>query len=306
MIAHDDLYATLLSQVARDGFSPPGSVAWRTLGKHALPIEQLALPGEAAAARDRRNQWAEAYAPETPGQYAAIEQAVSATLEIDRCRKVRATMQAAKVRTAIQKFDHDQEDLVTRLCLKLDEQPYLSRQALLRFAAGVRYMIGQWRELEGELERQGTWFGSHRHFAVRLQGYKSLWPDLYHEEDAYYTSLHCMALQPTITDIDISNITHVYAVPKHLQDQGVKLWKPDAEDSRCYLHSLLSRELDMLEPLEEKLRVTYEEPARAEAVDQALARISKEESALLRELRSHEGALQQAIKRLEEGRRRNH
>jgi hypothetical protein len=50
--------------------------------------------------------------------------------------------------------------------------------------------------------------------------------------------------------------------------------------------------------LEAELRTRYEEPARAEAVDLALARVDKDEQQLLRELRSHERSLAQAHKAL--------
>jgi hypothetical protein len=47
----------------------------------------------------------------------------------------------------------------------------------------------------------------------------------------------------------------------------------------------------MVVPLEAELRTRCEEPARAEAVDLALARVDKDEQQLLGELRSHERSL---------------
>jgi hypothetical protein len=87
-------------------------------------------------------------------------------------------------------------------------------------------------------------------------------------------------------------------VPKSIQDRELPLWPCDPEASRAQLRAIVDRELPPLVALEAELRTRYEEPARAEAVQRALAHADKDEQQLVRELRSHERSLAQAHKAL--------
>jgi hypothetical protein len=85
-------------------------------------------------------------------------------------------------------------------------------------------------------------------------------------------------------------------MPKSIQDRGGDVWRPDPAASRAALAMIVMRELAFLRARAELLRVKYEEPARAEAQQKALARLAhrKDEVALLRAQRSHEQAYQRA------------
>ncbi len=83
-----------------------------------------------------------------------------------------------------------------------------------------------------------------------------------------------------------------------MQDRDLKLWPGDPAASRARLKAIVDRELPRLKSLEATLRVEYEEPARAEAEDQALAQVAKEETTLLRAERMHEQSYDRAVKSL--------
>src|SRR5262245_55764371 len=77
---------------------------------HGLAIEALALGGEQPAAlRDRLERAYDAYEPDTPGAVALVEQVVTATLEIERIRRLEATVRAEKLRTAELRWEHAQD-----------------------------------------------------------------------------------------------------------------------------------------------------------------------------------------------------
>jgi hypothetical protein len=114
------------------------------------------------------------------------------------------------------------------------------------------------------------------------------------------TWVHCLAAQPNPKQRDIDLILARDVMPKSIQDRDLDVWPRDAAESRKALAAIVARELPALRVREELLRLRYEEPARAEAKEQALARLAvrKEEVALLRAQRSHEQAYQRATRAL--------
>ena len=89
-------------------------------------------------------------------------------------------------------------------------------------------------------------------------------------------------------------------MPTLLRDRDdVQLWPGNPAESRARLQALVDRELPRLRALEETLRVQYEEPARAAAQDMALARVTREETSLLRAERMYEQSYVQAATALQ-------
>jgi hypothetical protein len=114
------------------------------------------------------------------------------------------------------------------------------------------------------------------------------------------TWLHCLAAQPHPKDRDIAVVLDRRVMPKSIQDRDLAVWPADPAASRAALAAIVARELSALRRREEWLRVNYEEPARAEAKEQALARLAYDpkEVALLRAQRSAEQAYQRASRAL--------
>jgi hypothetical protein len=126
---------------------------------------------------------------------------------------------------------------------------------------------------------------------------------LYFEENAYWLWVWALAAQPDPKEADIDLILRKDVIPKRIQDKDIVVWRPDPGECRARMQRLVDEALPPRRQLEHELRTRYEEPARAEAVDRALARVDKEEQHLLRELRSQERSLAQAHKALATRRR---
>src|SRR6516165_3769617 len=236
------------------------------------------------------------YGRGSPLERVLIDQALSAENERRECLRIRATLRTDVVRTADRYWEESQEDAVEGFRRMLDGDPRAAVVGLKRSAAGCRWLIGRWEYLEGKLAAGGTLYGCDRIEAIQLRGLSAFVEDLYISEDAYLTWLNCLAAQPDPKQRDIDLVLDRRIMPKSIQDRDVEVWRPDPALCRAALAAIVARELLSLRARAEMLRVKYEEPARADAQEMALARLAsrKEEVALLRAQRSHERAFERA------------
>jgi hypothetical protein len=270
-----------------------------TVNDSGFSIEKLTLPHEdPAKGRQIGDEWTTAYPCTNPIERGFVRQAIVAQMEKRRMERIRATVRAERVRTAVLYFDRQQEDDVFRCLWMFDGNCEDGLRHLTHSAAGCRWAIAQWQQLEKLLAEDGTWYGVHRITAIQLQGVSACLDQLFLSEPAFTTWLDCLAAQPNPKQKDIDKILDPMCVPKALQDRDVKLWPGNPAASRARLQALVDRELPRLRALEETLRVQYEEPARAAAQDLALATITKEEESLLRAERMHEQSYAQAVSAL--------
>jgi len=277
-----------------------------TIPYAGFSIERLTLPNEDAAEHRRLyDEWMAAYPCRGPIERGFVQHAVVALLEKDRIERVRTTVRTERVRTAVLDFERWQEDEVAR-CLDLFQlNCQYGLRHLLRSAAGCRWAIAEWEKLEKKLADDGTWYSFDRLSAIQLQGLSSRIDELHINEQSFRTWLDCLVAQPNPKQRDIDVITDPARVPKPLLERDVKLWPGNPAESRARLQAIVDRELPRLRALEETLRVQYEDPARAEAADQALAQVTKEETALLRAERMYEQSYTRAVNTLIKVRKQN-
>src|SRR5262249_50422970 len=84
--------------------------------KHALRAKKHALDAEdPKKAQARARSWAAFYQPQSPAQQHALDQAVEATIMLDRCSTHLRNTLNRQVRQATQRWDHDREDHVAAL-----------------------------------------------------------------------------------------------------------------------------------------------------------------------------------------------
>jgi hypothetical protein len=262
-------------------------------------IEGLALAGERPEElRQQIDAAYAAYAPALPTEAALVDQAIIAQREIQHCHRLRAVLRAEKARTAEMRWREACEDEVRNYTRMFNVDPDMALAGLKRSAEGVRYLIRRWNDISNSLSNEGTVYGADRVEMIQMQGHSAIIDHLYFSEAAWETFRDCLATQPNPKQRDIDMICAPDVVPKSLQDRDLVLWPVDPETSRARLRAIVDRELPPLVALEAELRTRYEEPARTEAVDLALARVDKDEQQLLRELRSHERSLAQAHKAL--------
>jgi hypothetical protein len=262
-------------------------------------IETLALGSERPEElRQRIDAAYAAYAPELPTEAALVDQAIIAQLEIWRCHRLRAVLRAEKARSAKIRWREACEDEVRHYVRMFNVDPDMALAGLKRSAGGVRYLIKRWTDISNCLSTEGTVYGADRVEMIQMQGHSAVIDELYFSEPAWETFRDCLATQPNPKPRDIEMICAADVVPKSIQDRDLPLWPCDPEACRARLRAIVDRELPPLVALDAELRTRYEEPARAEAVERALARVDKEEQNLLAELRSHERSLAQAHKAL--------
>jgi hypothetical protein len=269
-------------------------------------IEGLVLPGERPEELRQRIEAAyAAYAPELPTEAALVDQAIVAQIEIQRCHRSRAVLRAEKARSAEIRWREACEDETRHYLRMFNVDPDMALAGLKRSAGGVRYLRKRWNDISNGLSTEGTVYGADRVELIQMQGHSAVIDDLYFSEVAWETFRDCLATQPSPKQRDIDMICAPDVVPKSIQDRDLPLWPCDPEASRARLRAIVERELPPLVALEAELRTRYEEPARAEAVERALARVDKDEQQLLRELRSHERSLAQAHKAVAVRRNKN-
>src|SRR4051812_33901684 len=170
------------SQINRDNSKKstgPRSEAGRkraslNAAKHLLRAEALAFDDDdAALLRQRLIYWNDSYLPETPGEVELINIAVTASVQIDRCRRFYSAETAQKRRNAALNYDDQQEDLVSQRRKTLKAEPEDTVRLLKRSAAGCRWLIARWERLETRLGREGWdgWSWADCDEATRLLGF---------------------------------------------------------------------------------------------------------------------------------------
>ena len=267
-----------------------------TVFSTGFSVEALTLAHEDLAGNQQLyNEWMTAYPCQDPIERGFIEQAFTALIEKRRSGRVRATLRADRVRTAVLFLERRQEDDIARCLSLFNTNCDAALRELTRSAAGCRNAILFWEGLEKKLADDGTWYGMDMYRSIQMQGQSADLDELYLSEVAYMTWLDCLVLKPNPKQEDIDKILDPMAIPKALEDRDVKLWPGNPAESRARLNAIVDRELTRLRALEATLRVEYEEPARAEAKDRALAELAREELPLLRAERMHEQSYERAV-----------
>jgi hypothetical protein len=243
-----------------------------------------------------REGWMRVYGRGSPVESVLIDQAIAAEDDRLECLRLRGVLRADVVRTAELCWEEAQEDAVEGYRRMLDGDPRAAVVGLKRSAAGCRWLIVRWEYLEQKLKADGTWYGCDRIEAIQLQGLSAMVEDLYISEQAYMTWLNALAAQPNPKERDIQLVLDRRVMPKSIQDRDGEIWRPDPALCRAALAAIVARELAFLRVRAGRLQSFYEMPARAEAKEQALARLAcdKKEGALLRAQRGHEQSFQRA------------
>ena len=275
-----------------------------TVSPLGLSLEALTLPHENPAEHERiYNQFMTAYPGGDPIEQGYIDQAVDALIEKRRIERSLGTLRSDKVRTAELFFDRAQEDYVSKCKEIFSRSCERAMREMTRTAAGCRWCIQFWEELGLKLKVDGTWYSIDKYASIMLQGESAVLDQLRLSEVAYTTWVDCLVCMPNPKQEDIDKILDPANIPKGLRDRDVTLWPGNPAESRARLQAIVDRELPRLKALEETLRVQYEVPARAEARQMALARISREEMTLLRAAKLAEQSYERAASGLQKARK---
>ena len=126
-----------------------------------------------------------------------------------------------------------QEDTVAKWLDHFNDHCLSALVGLLRSAAGCRWAIRCWTELDCELQTEGTWYGASQVGAIQLQGQSACLDELYFYEEAFTTYIDCLAYQPNPKQKDIDKALDRRNVPPALQEREVPLWPRNRDECRA-------------------------------------------------------------------------
>jgi hypothetical protein len=275
-----------------------------TVSPLGLSLESLTLPLEDLGEHQRiYNQLMTTYPGGDPFDQGYIDQAVAALIEKRRIERCLGTLRTAKVRTAERDFERARDDDVSRCKELFTQRSEWAMRDMTRTAAGCRWCLKFWMELDLKLKADGTWYAIDKYASIMLQGLSARLDLLCLSEVAYTTWVDCLVCTPDPKQEEVAKVLDPAHIPKGLRDRDVTLWPGNPAESRARLQAIVDRELPRLRALEETLRVQYEVPERAEARQMALARISREEMTLLRAARMAEQSYERATTALQKARK---
>jgi hypothetical protein len=273
--------------------------------KHGMCARKVALPHEDPEAVDRRlGQWTESCRPADDMELYLVEQAVRASLSLDRCRDQHTALLAKQVREAPHEWERARQEEVERLKDLLADEPAAAVRELRRSAHGCRWLLGRWYELDRILVRDGRWCGPERDEATRLLGHRPEVDRIVESETTFQTRLFNLLCHPEPSPVAIEWLCDPARRPESLQWTYRVDRLPGRAECMKALRDRMAGEVVALEELEEELRTTLDEPDRAEAATRALIPLDESKARLmLRYQATAENALYRAYNALKKARR---
>src|SRR5262249_56217309 len=98
--------------------------------------------------------------PATPAEAELLDLMVLASTQFRRTSAALTETLNHRVRTALFRFDGDQEDEVRRYRDLLESAPGAAVVGLKRSALGCRFLAGRWERLLGLLDEEGAWYAN--------------------------------------------------------------------------------------------------------------------------------------------------
>src|SRR3954469_21378542 len=250
--------------------------------KHGMCARKVTLPHEAPEAVERRlEQWAEACRPADAMEHYLVEQAVRASLNLDRCHEQRTALLAKQVREAPHEWENEKQDEVERLRELLVDDPEAAVRELRRSAHGCRWLLGRWYDLDDILKRDGRWCGPERDEATRLLGHRPEVDRIVESEATFQTRLFNLLCHPDPSPVAIEWLCDPARRPESLQWTYRVDRLPGRAECLKALRDRMAGEVVALEELEEELRTELDEPDLAEAATRALVPLDESKARLM-------------------------
>src|SRR4051812_9609744 len=232
------------------------------------------------------------------------EQAVRASLNLDRCHDQRTALLAEQVREAPHEWEKAKQDEVERLRELLADDPAAAVRELRRSAHGCRWLLGRWHELDRILVRDGRWCGPERDEATRLLGHRPEIDRIVESETTFTTRLFNLLCHPEPSPVAIEWLCDPARRPESLQWTYRVDRLPGRAECMKALRDTVAGEVVALEELEEQLRTELDGPDLAEAATRALIPLDEPKARLmLRYQATAENALYRAYNALKKARK---
>jgi hypothetical protein len=172
MATQKQFEANLLNSKSSTGPSPEGCTRSRLNStRHGLAGRssdvEAASSGEFA---ERRALWKDLYRPADPGAEFALDNAVAASLRLERCRRALDDLTVAASARAELTWDEDQAVEAATVAGRLAKDPVRASRELRSTLAGVALLLEFWDGLAAALEKGGDWSEVERSMALDLLG----------------------------------------------------------------------------------------------------------------------------------------
>src|SRR3954469_8742107 len=251
--------------------------------KHGMCAKSITtLPHEdPEAVATRLEQWTESCRPADAMEQYLVEQAVRASLSLDRCRDQHTALLAKQVREAPHEWEKAKQDEVEGLKALLVDDPEGAVRELRRSAHGCRWLLGRWYELDKMLVRDGRWCGPERDEATRLLGHRPEIDRIVESETTFTTRLFNLLCHSDPSPVAIEWLCDPARRPESLQWTYRVDKLPGRAECMKALRDTVAGEVVALEELEEELRTTLDEPDRAEAATRALVPLDESKARLM-------------------------
>jgi hypothetical protein len=270
--------------------------------KHGLRAEEFALPGEDCDELKRlTDEWVDYYEPRSPGERAALDRCVYATVQLKRCARYHVEAVAEQVRQAQEDWDRQQEDEVAELVELLKTEPEKAVRNLKRSTLGCRWLIEEWTNLLRPLDEGQFWLPSELDKAIRLSG-ESPDPAQYRTSHmAYFLAYYAYFCRQHRSEETIAWLTDSKRMPDTFRRDLNGGGPPDDKASRGVLQMIVAEELAALRATEARLRSEVEGPRRASLVHRSWLLEGPRGALLARYERMHDTAYHRAYTTLMKG-----
>src|SRR5260370_15218246 len=305
--------------------------ASRNAVTHTLTAESVVLPNEDPAEYESRLQeWLHDFPPNNAIERSLIDRAMHNSWKLDRIARRERAVLGKQVRHAVTDFELAEQIQVEELGRKLmwdplnrcataptdayslkkfdewlnDDPPVLTLQ-LKSTVTGIDWMIKQWDELYGLLDRQGYWHYTDKFRRIRLMGKRFF--DLLDDIEVAMIFVTAHAAHPEAWDmVDEAHQARLGLPGKPMYNRRIEWLKTfeytEVGEACKELKKLVVRQKDKLKQLRAQLAPTAEAD-RAEAVDRAMFDDSKEGMLFRRYETACERELHRAIKDLMKSRK---
>src|SRR4051794_27632591 len=273
--------------------------------KHGMCARKVSLPHEDPGAVERRlERWTESCQPADAMELYLVEQAVRASLSLDRCRDQHTALLAKQVRESPHEWENERQDEVERLRELLVDDPAAAVRELRRSAHGCRWLLGRWYELDKILVRDGRWCGPERDEATRLLGHRPEVDRIVESETTFQTRLFNLLCHPEPSPVAIEWLCDPARRPESLQWTYRVDRLPGRAECLKALRDTIAEQVIELEETEERLRTELDGPDLAEAATRGLVPLEGSEARLmLRDQATAENSLYRAYNALKKARK---
>ncbi|MBX6313355.1 MAG: hypothetical protein IRY99_10640, partial [Isosphaeraceae bacterium] len=262
--------------------------ARRNALKHGMSgLGLCLLPEDEARLKDRLVGWLEELRPQGEVQDYLILQAVTASIQLDRCHRAQAAALAERLRTAERDWDERYAAEVAALAARLMDDPVTVSRQLRRTAAGCRWLRQRWEPLAAALQVLGQWDEEQIALAQALLGLAPDDPRAAELRRLANFAEHAFATLDRLEAADQLSADHP-AVRALLEQRPRDIAGPEP------LQQWVAAEMAALEAEAERLWREIDGPSRAEAKDRVLGEASVAGVLLQR----YEGAQTQRLLRL--------